>query len=61
MNWLSLLRRTLAASRRPVVARAGAAESGARAEPRSNEAPNSTFGYGALVIGTSHSPPHRAH
>jgi len=61
MNWLSLIRRTLAAGRRFVVAREGAVESGTRAEPRTNEAPNSTFGYGALVIGNSHSPAHRAH
>ena len=57
MNWLSLIRRTLTASRKPVVARE-VAQSTLR-EPRTDAAPNSTFGYGALVIG--HAPAHRPH
>jgi hypothetical protein len=60
MNWLSLIRRTLAGGRKPATPR-GAVETGTRNEPRANSEPNSTFGYGALVIGNPNAHSHRSH
>jgi hypothetical protein len=61
MNWLSRIRRTFAASRKPAPARDSAGEPDARSEPRSHSGPNSTFGYGALVIGNAQTHGHRPH
>jgi hypothetical protein len=61
MNWLSRIRRTFASSRKPVPVRDSAGEPDARTDPPARSGPNSTFGYGALVIGHAHAPGHRPH